>query len=89
MEREPPGHPCRSSPNGHPALAPRWSDKYVVVIERYAHLRPELFTPKDLATLLLDMQSGGVVVPARACVGTSSCAAGSGVRGWTRVRLAL
>jgi hypothetical protein len=27
----------------------------VVITERYAHLKPELFTPKDLGTIALDL----------------------------------
>src|SRR5207302_308836 len=31
----------------------------VIMTERYAHLRPELFLPKDLATLAVDLRPGG------------------------------
>jgi len=31
----------------------------VVMTERYAHLRPDLFTPQDLGTITLDMAPGG------------------------------
>ncbi len=30
----------------------------VVMTERYAHLKPELFTPKDLGTISIDLAPG-------------------------------
>ena len=36
----------------------------VVVTERYAHLRPDLFSPADLATITLDLAPPGVEVVA-------------------------
>jgi hypothetical protein len=33
----------------------------VVMTERYAHLKPELFTPADLGTITVDLQPGGEI----------------------------
>ncbi len=34
---------------------------FVIVTERYAHLKPDLFAQRDFGTITLDLKAGGAV----------------------------